>query len=178
MRQVQGCYPQETGGILGGREDTILAVLPIWNKETRDPERKYGLTGEDIERGQLFLKRNNLEYLGIYHSHPNGVPYPSEQDLSIPQKHLFIVGLRNRFNPELTAFSIIDNQVIQEPIQILNDAGFSVINIYTGKPELAANATEKEMDNLRGLINDYLNHRLSYPINPPVWDASTFSTKA
>ena len=178
MKQVQGCYPQETGGILGGKNDTILAVLPVWNKETSNPEKIYGITGEDIERGQNFLKKHKLEYLGVYHSHPKGYPYPSEQDLSIPQKHLFIIGLRNRYNPELTAFTIIDNQVVQEPIQILNDAGFSVVNIFTGKPELSANATEKEMGELNQLINDYLNRRLSYPIDPPVWDASSFSTKA
>jgi proteasome lid subunit RPN8/RPN11 len=178
MKQVQGCYPQETGGVLGGRDDTILAVLPVWNKETNDPNQKYGITGEDIERGQLFLKKHGLEYYGIYHSHPKGYPYPSEQDLSIPQKHLFIVGLRDRFNPELTAFTIIDNQVVQEQIQVLNDAGFSVIDVYTGKPQLAANTTEVEMARLNTMINDYLQHRLSYPVDPPVWDASSFSTKA
>ena len=178
MKQVQGCYPQETGGVLGGRDDTILAVLPIWNKETSDPNKIYGITGDDIERGKLFLKKHNLEYYGIYHSHPKGVPYPSDQDLSIPQKHLFIIGLRNRYNPELTAFTIIDDQLIQEQIQVLNDAGFSVIDIYSGKPELAANATEEEMGELNQMINDYLNRRLSYPVNAPVWDASTFSTKA
>ena len=86
MKQAQDCYPQETGGILGGRDDTILGVLPIANKIVQDRTAVFGITAEDIERAYHFLVKHKLEYLGVYHTHPKGIPIPSAQDLAHTEK--------------------------------------------------------------------------------------------
>ena len=41
MKQAQACYPQETGGFLGGRENTILGILPIPNKRPTEWSYAY-----------------------------------------------------------------------------------------------------------------------------------------
>ena len=179
LRQAEGCYPQETGGVLGGREDTILGVLPIFNKDISAPDVSYGITGEDMARAFGFLKKHDLEYFGIYHSHPKGVPFPSDQDLMHNQKYLFIIGLRDRYNPELAAYRIEKDKIVQEPIKIVNDSGFTVVDIRTGKPQLSENVSRKEMEKLERMINDHINGvEIIYPKMQPVWDASTFSTMA
>jgi len=180
MQQAQACHPQESGGILGGRDSTILGVLPIPNQFLYDRTGTFGITQDDLDRADQFLKKHSLEYLGIYHSHPKGVPYPSAQDLSHFQKYLFIIGLKDRHNPELYAWRVENGKVYQENIKVISDTGITVIDINTGQPKLSQNLTKEEMERLSHLINDMIAGK-----NPEYqrlsslgWDASSFSTFA
>ena len=180
MKQAQAAYPQESGGILGGRENTILGVLPIANKVLKDRNEVFGITTEDIERAYRFLVKHNLEYLGVYHTHPKGAPFPSAQDLAHHQKFLFIIGLKDRYNPELHAWRVEDDRVYEEDIKIISDIGVTVIDIRTGKPKLSENAPPAEMDRLATLVDDLIagkepNYKKMKPVK---WDASSFSTLA
>lgn len=180
MQQAQSCYPQESGGILGGHDNRIQAVLPIANKNLYDRTQEFALWKEDIERGYVFLEKYNMQYLGIYHTHPKGVPYPSEQDLSHGQKYLFIVGLRDRYNPELRAWRCEGKKVYQEDIKIVSDAGVTVIDVTTGKPKLSQNTTKDEMGRLANMINAMIAGKDPQYIKLEAgrWDASSFSTFA
>ena len=178
MRQAQGCYPYETGGILGGKEQTVLGVLPIYNKDLNKPKESYGITTEDLLRGEAFLKKYDLEFLGLYHTHPQGVPFPSDKDLSHGQKYLFIIGLADRYNPELRAYRIEQGEIVPEPIKIISDEGMTVLDIHADKPLLAQNATLLEMQQLSDMIDDIIYGEAKYPKMPPVWEASNFSTMA
>jgi len=180
MKQAQDCYPQETGGILGGRDDTILGVLPIANKIMQDRTAVFGVIVEDIERAYHFLVKHKLEYLGVYHTHPKGIPIPSAQDLAHHQKYLFIVGLQDRHNPDLYAWRVEENRVYSEDIKIISDIGITVVDIATGKPKLSENIGGKELNRLTRMVNDFIEGREPeyHKYNPPNWDASSFSTFA
>ncbi|NQT30322.1 MAG: M67 family metallopeptidase [Candidatus Saganbacteria bacterium] len=180
MHQAQACYPQESGGILGGRDNTILGVLPIANKHLYDRTETFALSDDDIDTGYKFLDKHKLEYLGVYHSHPKGNPYPSDKDLSHHQKYLFIVGLRDRYNPELYAWRVEGQNVYAENIKIISDIGITVVDILTGKPKLSENLDEKSMDRLASMIDDWIAGKSpEYPkYEPSKWDASSFSTFA
>ena len=180
MQQAQACYPQESGGVLGGKKNTILGVLPIPNKYLYDRTETFAITDDDIDLAYKFLAKHKLEYLGVYHSHPKGAPYPSEQDLAHHQRYLFIISLRDRFNPELYAWRVEGNKVYPEDIKIISDIGVTVIDIRTGKPKLAESATKAEMDKLASMIDDFISGKKpEYPrLRPVKWDASTFSTLA
>lgn len=181
MKQAQACYPQESGGFLGGRENTILGVLPVPNKHLYDRTETFGMTQDDLDLAYRFLVKHNLEYMGIYHSHPKGIPIPSEQDLSHKQKYLFIVGLRDRYNPELYAWRIEGKNVYQEDIKIISDAGITVVDITTGQPKLSESAPKQEMDRIANMIDDLITEgkEPEYKKSGPIkWDASSFSTFA
>jgi proteasome lid subunit RPN8/RPN11 len=180
MQQAQACYPQESGGVLGGRDNTILGVLPIANKFLYDRTETFALSNDDIDTAYRFLEKHNLEFVGIYHSHPKGLPYPSDQDLAHNQKYLFIIGLRDRYNPELYAWRTENGKVYGEDIKIMSDFGVSVVDIKTGKPKLSENAPPKELDRLAHMIDDLIaGKKPEYPrLDPTHWDASTFSTFA
>jgi proteasome lid subunit RPN8/RPN11 len=180
MRQAQACYPQETGGVLGGRENTILGVLPIPNKYLYDRTEVFAVSDDDLTAADRFLIKHQLEYLGLYHTHPQGTPYPSEQDLSHRQKYLFIIGLQERHNPDFYAWRVEKGKVYSEDIKIISDIGITVIDIKTGKPRLSENVTAKELDRLTEMIDQMINGECPvYPkLDPTKWDASSFSTLA
>jgi proteasome lid subunit RPN8/RPN11 len=180
LGQAQSCFPQETGGILGGHDNTILGVLPIANKATDKPSETFSITSEDVERAYHFLVKNKLEFLGVYHTHPRGVPYPSVQDLAYNQKYLFIIGLRDRYNPEFYAYRIEGKQIISEDIKIISDIGITVVDIRTGKPKLAENIGGKELNRLTRMVNAFIEGKepAYHRYNPTNWDASSFSTFA
>ena len=180
MQQAQACYPQETGGVLGGRQNTILGVLPIPNKHLYNRTDTFAITDEDISTGYKFLEKHGLEYLGIYHTHPQGVAVPSAQDLSHNQKYHFIVSLRDRYNPEFRAWRVEDNKLYPENIRVISDMGITVVDIHTGRPKLSENATKEALGSLANMINEMIQgKRPHYPILEPTnWDASSFSTLA
>jgi len=180
MKQAQACYPQESGGFLGGKENTILGVLPIPNKNLGDRTETFALTSDDIDLAYRFLVKNRLEYLGVYHSHPRGIPFPSEQDLSHNQKYLFIIGLQDRYNPELYAWRVENGKVYQENIKVISDFGATVIDIQTGKPKLSENISSREMDIIAAMIDGWIAGKEPYykKLGPTNWDASSFSTFA
>ena len=180
MQQAQACYPQESGGFLGGRENTILGVLPVPNKNLYDRTETFALSSDDIDTAYRFLVKHKLEYLGVYHSHPRGIPYPSEQDLAHHQKYLFIVGLQDRYNPDLYAWRVENGKVYQEDIKIVSDYGITVVDIKTGKPQLSQGADRGQMDQLAEMIDQMIEGRCpDYPkLDPKSWDAGSFSTLA
>ena len=180
MGQAQACYPQETGGFLGGHDNTILGVLPVPNKNLGDRTQTFALSSDDVDLAYRFLVKHKLEFLGIYHSHPKGIPAPSEQDLSHRQKYHFIIGLADRYNPELYAWRVENGKVFSEDIKIVSDIGVTVIDIRTGKPKLSENAPPRHLDRLAQMIDDMIGGKKpAYPkLDPTNWDASTFSTFA
>lgn len=180
MKQAQACFPQETGGFLGGHDNRILGVLPIPNKNLGDRTQTFALGGDDIELAYRFLVKHKLEYLGVYHSHPGGVPLPSAQDLTHNQKYLFIVGLKDRYNPELFAWRVENGRLYAEDIQIISDLGATVVDIRTGQPQLSAGATPQYLDRLADMVDGMVGGRMPvYPkLDPRNWDASSFSTFA
>jgi len=177
MHQAQACYPQEAGGILGGRENVILGVLPVFNQFLYDRTKTFGMTADDIDRGYRFLAKHDLEYYGIYHSHPKGIPYPSREDLSHNQRYHFIISLADRYNPILMAWEVAGSQIIQVPIQIVDEGLVEQMYLSPEKPSISEAAPD-EMTKLAGMISDIIEGKIRYNKEAPKWDSSTFSTTA
>ena len=184
MRQAQENYPYETGGILCGSEDGIVkGLMPLYNQADGDQRKEFGLTGEDIRRGHEFAKKHGLLYFGVYHTHPKGIAYPSDADLSHNQKYLFIISLRDRYNPEFAAYRVLPGRkVIREEIQVINNSGVTVLDILTGRPKLSDNVSAVEMTKLHQLIDAIIEERANYPRLSPKnkFEAirSSFNTEA
>ena len=177
MHQAQACFPQESGGILGGRENVILGVLPVFNQFLYDRTRTFGMTADDIDRGYRFLAKHDLDYLGIYHTHPKGIAYPSKEDLAHNQKYHFIVSLADRYNPVFAAWEVEKGEIIQVPIQIVDEKLVEQMYLSPEKPSLSESAPD-EMTRLAGMISDIIEGKIRYNKEAPKWDSSTFSTTA
>ncbi|GBR72928.1 Mov34/MPN/PAD-1 family protein [Candidatus Termititenax aidoneus] len=179
MRQAQENYPYETGGVLCGSSDGVIkGVLPLYNQAGGDQHKEFGMSADDILRGHEFAKKHGLIFFGVYHTHPNGIAYPSDQDISNNQRFLFIISLRDRYNPEFAAYSVLPGRaVIREDIQVVNDNGITVIDIHTGKPKLSESVSTLEMGKLHTLIDAIVDERAKYPRLSPKnkFEASRFS---
>jgi [CysO sulfur-carrier protein]-S-L-cysteine hydrolase len=178
MQQAQACYPQESGGVLGGRENVILGVLPVFNQFLYDRTKTFGIKSDDVDRAYRFFEKNKMQFYGIYHSHPKGIPYPSKEDLSHGQRYLFIIGLADRYNPDLYAYEVVKGSVVPLPIRIVDEAMVDQMFLSADKHKFSDAASADDRTHLTNLINDMLMGRLQYPKDNPVWSSSSFSTKA
>jgi proteasome lid subunit RPN8/RPN11 len=79
QKHVQALAPLEACGLLAGTGGQVRAVLPV-NNSARSPVR---FSMDPLEQVQAFnsIDAQELELLGIFHSHPAGPEYPSPTDI-------------------------------------------------------------------------------------------------
>lgn len=76
--------PRECVGLLGGRAGSVLALYPLANVAP-DPERAYRADALELLRAFKAMRREYIDLVGIYHSHPHGPPTPSSEDVRLAQ---------------------------------------------------------------------------------------------
>lgn len=85
-RQGEEGYPQEVCGLLIGRieEGTgirrVLEASPARNLRADEAADRYELDPADFLRIESGARKRDLVVLGVYHSHPDHPPFPSETD--------------------------------------------------------------------------------------------------
>jgi proteasome lid subunit RPN8/RPN11 len=75
---------RECCGILAGQDGLITQAFPAKNVAA-DPVRNYEIAPKEIVRVMGELRKRRLEFLGIYHSHPNWLDTnePSPKDIAL-----------------------------------------------------------------------------------------------
>jgi proteasome lid subunit RPN8/RPN11 len=114
---------RECCGILGGKDGLITQAFPARNVAA-DPVRNYVIAPNEIVRLMGELRKKRLEFLGIYHSHPNwmDVNEPSSKDIALAhysEMIYFIVTPRPYAIMPIRAFSIRGGRAMELEIQIL-----------------------------------------------------------
>jgi proteasome lid subunit RPN8/RPN11 len=79
LTHVLDSLPEEACGLLGGKSDRVFIVLPIDN--IAQSPVSFRMDPRQQVEGLIQLEREDLELVGIYHSHPNGPALPSDSDL-------------------------------------------------------------------------------------------------
>lgn len=183
VKQALDNLPRESGGFLGGKNGTVLAVMPTYNQHSGNQTDTFGITSDDIQRAYEFFARNNVDYFGVYHSHPKGIAYPSKEDIQTGQHFHFIISLRNPKEPVLAAWEIINNEPHQVPIKIEQDSKYSVKDLQTtGKKPTISKPIDPLMESVQqiGEVWDQWRQGQSpqYPKMDPKSRDSDFSTLA
>lgn len=117
-------YPhRECCGILAGQGGVITQAFPAKNAAA-DPIRNYEIAPKEIVRLMAELRERRLEFLGIYHSHPNWMEAnePSPKDIALAyysEATYFIVTPRPYATAPIRAFSIRHGHAIELEIQVL-----------------------------------------------------------
>ena len=78
-------FPDECCGFMFGREDVsgnriVTQALPINNSAVENRKRRFVISPKDYMKGEQYAIANDIQLLGIYHSHPNHPAIPSEHD--------------------------------------------------------------------------------------------------
>jgi len=109
--QAKVSLPEECCAFLGGEKDTFTHYYPLKNCAEK---RKENFFASPVEIFQTLQHMNKIgqELLGIYHSHPNSIAYPSKTDIELalyPKAVYFIFSLQPK--ETLAAFSIKQKKV-------------------------------------------------------------------
>ena len=113
---------EEVCGFLAGCEGTITRAFAAKNTAT-NPPRAYDVTPKEIVEKMREIREANLEFLGIYHSHPNSANEPSPTDIELaayPNAAYFILLPQANAVQPVRAFSIRDGIVDELKIEIVD----------------------------------------------------------
>jgi proteasome lid subunit RPN8/RPN11 len=80
-----GSFPYECCGFFFGTENekghrAVTHVLVVNNAKEGDKRRRFEISAKDYLRAEQFADENDLQLMGVYHSHPNHPAMPSETD--------------------------------------------------------------------------------------------------
>ena len=130
--------PLEICGLLVGQRDGEDATVSEVHRvdSTAPSEITYSMDGLQYMKIDVDARARGREIVGIYHTHPATVPYPSVtdvarahwdeagDDLIFPGYSYLIVSLRDPDNPEPRSFKIngrrIPEDIGEEPVNVQN----------------------------------------------------------
>jgi proteasome lid subunit RPN8/RPN11 len=110
----------ECCGLLAGRDGVIRRIFPAANA-AENPVTSYEIAPKEIFDLMREMRAEDIEMLGIYHSHPNGKNEPSPRDIDqayYSEAAYFIISPLGGAKKPVRAFWICDGQVTELPIQI------------------------------------------------------------
>ena len=94
-RDALQSFPDECCGFLFGKETAevrrITDILVVNNSKEGDKRRRFEIAPKDYMNAERFAEKNNLQFLGIYHSHPKHPAVPSEHDRVAAQPYFSYV---------------------------------------------------------------------------------------
>ena len=100
VRHAESTYPNEcVGAMLGRTEDgkkVVTRSVPLVNSFSGEQGERYELRPEDLLGADKAARAQNLDLLGIFHSHPDCDAYFSETDLknSCPWYSFIVLSIR------------------------------------------------------------------------------------
>jgi proteasome lid subunit RPN8/RPN11 len=120
IAQAMRDAPNETCGIIGGRDDRALKVLALKNVDP-DPRIRYNVDGQELLTALREIEDNGWEHLAIYHSHPGTPAYPSPTDVArafYPDATYLLISLMNPEQATLRGFRIVDGEIHEITLEI------------------------------------------------------------
>jgi proteasome lid subunit RPN8/RPN11 len=112
--------PYECCGMLAGTNGRITKQLRATNVADRKAVR-YEVAPREILRIMDAIDDEDLDHLGIYHSHTHTRAYPSATDIGLAAYPVFyvIVSLVDFRDPQVKAYTISEGEVTEEPIEVV-----------------------------------------------------------
>ena len=110
--------PSESCAMLFGKK-----VGDNWNfkevfltKNIDDSQTNFTISPEELLKGYQIAEKNQLEVVGIFHSHPNSDAIPSNTDKKFMQNNPVPWIIFSGVNNDLKAY-LLDSDVIEIPIK-------------------------------------------------------------
>ena len=116
-------YPDEACGLLAGKDICAEKTYTMTNIERSNVS--YMMDPAEQFNALKDMRKNSSRMIAIYHSHPHSAAYPSPKVVSLafhPDAFYLIIGLSDINHPEVKAYTIIDGEVTEIPIEYSVDA--------------------------------------------------------
>ena len=114
------CYPEEACGLLVGHPVSNSVVRFVACENITHSAMVYSIAPKDLLRAERNAENDNMEVIGVMHSHTHTEPYPSVTDVNQapdPSWHYIIVSLK-REAPEARSYRLVDGTISDEPIAV------------------------------------------------------------
>jgi proteasome lid subunit RPN8/RPN11 len=111
--------PNECCGVLLGNGEAVEEVF-VGRNVHETPRTRYLMDPQDLLRMTKRQDELGWDVVGIYHSHPQTKPEPSETDKALalyPDARYVIVSLRDPGHPEVRAWRILDRPSAERPMR-------------------------------------------------------------
>lgn len=115
-----GTFPNECCGFFfgstNGEEKNVTEVMPVTNAKVGDQRRRFLIDPLDYMKAEKFALERNLDFLGIYHSHPLHPAIPSEHDRSqaMPAFSYVITSVQPEEVTDLTSWQLNDERQFEQ----------------------------------------------------------------
>lgn len=87
MRQhAEEYYPNECCGFFYGKDGEVREITlarRVTNAKDGDQRRRFQIDPKDYQEAEKYALENDLDLLGVYHSHPDHPAEPSEHDRKV-----------------------------------------------------------------------------------------------
>jgi proteasome lid subunit RPN8/RPN11 len=114
-------YPDECCGFLYGNEDSngrrfITQARVVKNVKDGDKRRRFEISPQDYLEAEKYAEEQQLELLGVYHSHPNHPAIPSEHDRAAAQPFFsyLIISVNNKEPGPIRSWRLNDDWQFEE----------------------------------------------------------------
>ena len=111
--------PKEACGILAGEKGEVKKIYKMTNMDTSS--KTFFMNPKEQLKVMKEIRNSGLEMVGIYHSHLETDAYPSAHDVELayyPEVSYVIVSIKDRNNPSIRSFKIIEGKINEEELII------------------------------------------------------------
>jgi [CysO sulfur-carrier protein]-S-L-cysteine hydrolase len=121
VAQARRDVPNETCGLIGGKDDRALQIYPLRNVDD-DPRIRY--LAEPLELLHAIRdveEAHDWQVLAIYHSHPATRAYPSPTDVArafYPDAVYILISLMNPELAQVRGFQIKEEKISEITLQV------------------------------------------------------------
>lgn len=122
LEEAKSAYPHECCGILVGNDGPkkeVLEIHPVENKNKERAHDRYEIDSKTFDRVDRDAAGRDLKIIGLYHSHPDHPPDPSDFDKECAyvwtDYSYVIVSVRNKVETEMKSWYFDHNKkAVQE----------------------------------------------------------------
>lgn len=106
--------PNESCAILFGiTEDTDSIVKEVFlTKNTAESPVNFTISNEQLIEGYKIAEEKKMEIVGIFHSHPNSIAYPSETDKKFMMGNPVAWVIYSGISKEIKSF-VLESEVLE-----------------------------------------------------------------
>ena len=119
-RHVSAQTPLEACGLLAGKQDTVEKVIRVRNAEQSSV--RFRMDAQEQYNAFEWMDANNLDLVGIFHSHPTGPETVSPTDIAeAAYKVVHIIWAYTNDIWKARGFWIENAQVSEATLQVLSE---------------------------------------------------------
>ncbi len=111
--------PNEACGILAGKDGMLERAYKMTNKDKS--ARTFFMDPQEQLKVMKEIRSSGLDFIGIYHSHPETKAYPSAHDVELayyPEVSYVIASLEDKNNPGIRSFKIVEGKITEEEVKV------------------------------------------------------------